>query len=152
MLPDPSGSPLCLTHRCVYRQPSQLNHMKCSFCNPAFCRLAFVLHLSLLALDCSAGTAGTICSSYALVLPAPKIAVLQLPSWLFSLFGTPPSSPFPDVANCPSPFSVPLSSSGTRDYKSLACKRRAIESRSIISLAKWTADHNQLSGLCLIDR
>ena len=77
----PSGSPSSpssLTHRCVHHQPLQLNNMKCSFCNLAFCCLAFVFHLSLLAPGRSAGTAGMTYSSYALMLPAPGSAVLQL--------------------------------------------------------------------------
>ena len=75
-----------------------------SCCSPAFCRLAFVLHLSLLAPDHPAGTASPTCSSGAPMLPAPRNAVLAA---LFMLFvGTRPSSPFLDAANCPSPYSI----------------------------------------------
>jgi hypothetical protein len=68
---DPPSSPSCLTHRCVHHQPLQLNNMKCSFCNLAFCCLAFVFHLSLLAPGRSAGTASR-CSRFVLHVPLPS--------------------------------------------------------------------------------
>ena len=87
---DLPASPSCATHRCVHRQPSQLNRMKGSLLDQTLCCLVPALHLSSLAPSRFAGIVGTSCLFCAPILHALQNAAL----YLFSCFLLAPHRPY----------------------------------------------------------